>query len=112
MLSVETKKNRINEKLNILGVNFEFGCFDLKTYSPMLGRIGSYKGLYPIIEGFSVHMGYEVQNNIVIFYAQRIGGEPINNYADYDRYISLVKAVNDIIKYCNSLQIEIPKYKS
>lgn len=110
MLSIDTKKSRINEKLNILGVNFDFGCFDLKTYSPTFRKVGNYKGLYPVIEGFSVHLGCEVQNNIVIFYAQKIGGEQMNSIKDYERYISLVKAVNDIIKYCNSLQIEVPKY--
>lgn len=110
MLSIETKKSRINEKLNMLGVNFDFGCFDLKTYSPMLRKVGSYGGLYPMIEGFSVHLGCEVQDNIVIFYAQRIGGEQMSSYKTYETYINLVKAVNDIIKYCNSLQIEIPKY--
>ena len=36
MLSNETKLKRINEKLRIFNCHIEFGCFDLKSYKPVI----------------------------------------------------------------------------
>lgn len=113
MLSNETKLKRINEKLKEYGLELQFSCFDLKTYTPKLYKVQEEPLLFSVYQLYGVQLGVKVVgNNKVKFYVITINGvdghKQTGNW--FELYVNWVKNIDSVINYCNNLSLEVPKY--
>lgn len=111
MLSNETKLNRINERLSLIGAKLEFACYDLKTYTPRLVNINNSNSRYFVVEGYKLIFRTFVENNKVVFGLAYIPEMCFSNYEEFNHFFTLVKVIKDVLDSCNRYGIEVPKYK-
>ena len=111
MLSNETKLQRINEKLSLLGAKLEFACYDLKTYTPRLTNIKNPNSRYFTLYGYNLIFRTYVENNKVIF---TLGYSPecaFDRYSDFNQFVTMIRTIKDIMDTCNKYELEVPKYQ-
>ena len=111
MLSNETKLYRINEKLKPFNCHIEFGCFDLKTYKPCIYVNDKTK---PISFGnyhFPVDLGLNVIGKKVYLYIRHLYPVNFTSAPEYWFYFECLKDLNAVIKYIDTIELEIPEYK-
>lgn len=110
MLSNETKLYRINEKLKPFNCHIEFGCFDLKTYKPCIYVNDKTK---PISFGnyhFPVDLGLNIVGKKVYLYIRRLYPVNFSTAPEYWFYFECLKDLNAVIKYIDTIELEIPDY--
>lgn len=105
MHTQEEKQNQINSLLLPYGVMLEFGCSELKKYTPMLREIEKTNFLQK-----STNIALTVVDNKIRFWLKQIYASYENEQEFLDKYAYL----NDLVKTlksCNDINIEIPIYK-
>lgn len=113
MLSNDTKLKRINEKLKQYGLEMQWGCYDLKSYTPRLLQLYAEPLLYKtyILYGIKLDVKVVAQNRVK-FCVQKINGIDSSKQTGdwFELYVKYVKDIDSVINYCNSLSLEVPKY--
>ena len=112
MLSNETKLKRINEKLSLFDLRIEFGCFDLKTYRPLLRGVKYVYSSFRNYKGVETHIGWRTEGNKVIFYVKEIKPHGFSDENGFHNFAKVVGEIDKILSYCNNLGLEVPKYKN
>ncbi len=110
MLSNNTKLERINEKLYLIGAKLEWACFDLNTYTPTLINLNGPTSIYFSAEGYTFRLKTFVLNNKVVFTVGEIPNITFKHYEQFNRFCMMIKMVKDILDSCNKYELEVPKY--
>lgn len=114
MLSNKTKLERINKKLEILGLKLRFDCYDLKTLTPKLYKNDSYSMNNAVYKLYGIQIGVrEVGFNRVKFEVIDIHGVDGSKQSGdwWKLYVNKVKEIDTLLSYCNNLSLEVPPYK-
>lgn len=110
MLSNETKLIRINEKLKPFNCRIVFGCYDLKTYKPIIYANDKTK---PISFGnyhFRVDLGLNIICKKVYLYIRHLYPVNFATLPEYWYYFECLNDLNAVIKYIDTIELEIPDY--
>lgn len=111
MLSNETKLYRINEKLATFNANLQFGCFDLKSYQPVL--YNKYKDNRFYFGNGLIQVWFRLRtvNNKVEIHISELGLVRFDKPEDFEFYMASLKELKQALDYCNNLGLEIPVYE-
>ena len=111
MLSNETKLKRINDKLANFNAKLHFGCFDMKTYQPVLYNV--YKDNHFYFGNGLIQVWFRLRtvNNKVEIHISELGMIRFDKPEDFEFYMVALKGLKESLDYCNNLGLEIPVYE-
>lgn len=114
MLSNKTKLERINKRLEEIGIELRFDCYDLKTLTPKLYKNEEHSMNNAVYRLYGVRIGVRaVGLNRVKFEVIDIQGVDGSKQSGdwWELYVNKVKDIDALLKYCNNLCLEVPPYK-
>lgn len=113
-LSNQTKLERINNKMEVLGMFVHLGSNNGREYTPSLYSKGNRHPNYVKYLETGVYIGvYMDDKRNLRLYVEEIKGVDLHRHKrgwNYGEYVEWVCRVAKVIEYANGLDLEIPLY--